>query len=118
MLRKFNFDYDYEYALDATLRVLLNPYFGQVGNQLMTENNNPTYSNEELLTGLVTQISAYIEQYHGGSVELVSFKDDKVKVKLGGACIGCPLSTATLKGWVEGTIHQFFPNVKVIGVEE
>ena len=80
-------------------------------------NNNSSYSNEELMQGLVNQISAYIEQYHGGSVELVSYQDNLVKVKLGGACVGCPLSAATLKGWVEGTIHQFFPDVQVVGVE-
>jgi len=80
--------------------------------------NNGTYSKTDLMTGLVSQISAYIEQYHGGSVDLVSFDGDTATVKLGGACIGCPLSAATLKGWVEGTIHQFFPDVKVIGVEE
>ena len=49
----------------------------------------------------------------GGNVELVEVKDDVVKVKLGGACTGCPLSTATLNGWVQGTIHQFFPEVTV-----
>ena len=70
------------------------------------------------MTGLLTQISAYIEQYHGGSVELVSFDGETAMVKLGGACVGCPLSAATLKGWVEGTVHQFFPDVKVVGVEE
>ena len=36
---------------------------------------------------------------------------------LGGACVGCPLSMQTLRGWVEGTIHQFFPDIKVTGVE-
>jgi len=75
------------------------------------------FSKEEMMNGLISQISAYIEQYHGGSAELVSFVDDEVKVRLGGACIGCPLSEATLKGWVEGTIHQFFPDIKVTGVE-
>jgi Fe-S cluster biogenesis protein NfuA len=84
----------------------------------MTDKTNDTsYSKDELMTGLITQISAYIEQYHGGSVELVSFDGSTAAVKLGGACIGCPLSEATLKGWVEGTIHQFFPDVEVIGVE-
>ena len=67
----------------------------------------------EQMENLIQSISAYIEQYHGGSAELVSFEDDVVKVKLGGACDGCPLSTATLKGWVQGTIHQFFPEVSV-----
>jgi Fe-S cluster biogenesis protein NfuA len=42
---------------------------------------------------------------------------DVVKVKLGGACEKCPQSTATLQGWVAGTIHQFFPEVKVVAEE-
>ena len=67
----------------------------------------------EQMGNLIQSISAYIEQYHGGSAELISFEDDIVKVKLGGACDGCPLSTATLKGWVQGTINQFFPDVSV-----
>ena len=79
--------------------------------------NDTSYSKTEMMKGLVAQISAYIEQYHGGSVELISFEDDEVKVRLGGACVGCPLSMQTLRGWVEGTIHQFFPDIKVTGVE-
>ena len=67
----------------------------------------------EQMEHLIESISAYIEQYHGGSAELISFEEDVVKIKLGGACSGCPLSTATLKGWVQGTIHQFFPEVSV-----
>jgi Fe-S cluster biogenesis protein NfuA len=67
----------------------------------------------EQMDQLIQSISAYIEQYHGGSAKLVSFNEDVVKVKLGGACTGCPLSTSTLKGWVQGTIHQFFPEVTV-----
>lgn len=67
----------------------------------------------EQMENLIQNISAYIEQYHGGSAEMVSFENDVVKVRLGGACSGCPLSTATLKGWVQGTINQFFPNVEV-----
>lgn len=84
----------------------------------MTEVDYGTsYSKNEMMKGLVAQISAYIEQYHGGSVEMIAFEDDEVKVRLGGACVGCPLSMQTLRGWVEGTIHQFFPDVKVTGVE-
>jgi Fe-S cluster biogenesis protein NfuA len=85
---------------------------------MSNETSDATYSKNELMTGLISQISAYIEQYHGGSVELVTFDGNIATVKLGGACVGCPLSAATLKGWVEGTIHQFFPDVKVVGVEE
>lgn len=72
--------------------------------------DDPTY--EEKLQALIEQISAYIEQYHGGSVEIVSFEDDVLRVRLGGACLNCPLLPSTLHGWVEGTVRQFFPDIK------
>ena len=84
----------------------------------MTDTNGENgYTKDEMMRGLINQISAYIEQYHGGSVELISFDGEKVEVRLGGACIGCPLSAQTLHGWVKGTVQQFFPSVEVIGVE-
>jgi len=70
---------------------------------------------ETQLRGLLEKISAYVEQFHGGSVEFVSFDGTKLRVRLGGACLNCPLLPSTLHGWVEGTIHQFFPDVEVIG---
>lgn len=72
----------------------------------------PQYSINDQLRGLVEQLSAYIETYHGGEVEFVDFDGKIVTVKLGGACLGCPLSPVTLKGWVEGTVKQFFPEVE------
>jgi Fe-S cluster biogenesis protein NfuA len=75
-------------------------------------NENPNYSLEEQLRGLIEQLSAYIETYHGGEVELISFDGKVVKVRLGGACLNCPLSPVTLKGWVEGTVKQFFPEIE------
>ncbi|MEI8131700.1 MAG: NifU family protein [Leptolinea sp.] len=73
----------------------------------------PNFSEQERMKALVEQLDGYISHYHGGGVELVSFDSETVKVRLGGACLGCPLSPVTLHGWVEGTIHQFFPEVKV-----
>ena len=70
---------------------------------------------EAQLRTLIEKISAYVEQFHGGTVEFVSLEDKHLKVRLGGACLGCPLLPSTLHGWVEGTIHQFFPDVEVIG---
>jgi Fe-S cluster biogenesis protein NfuA len=66
---------------------------------------------EERVRALVEQISAYVEHYHGGSVELVAFDGHVLKVRLGGACLGCPLLPSTLHGWVEGTVRQFFPEI-------
>jgi len=68
---------------------------------------------QEQIRGLIEQLNAYIEQYHGGSVELDRIEGNTVYVKLGGACEGCPLSQATLQGWVAGTLRQFFPDIKV-----
>jgi Fe-S cluster biogenesis protein NfuA len=78
--------------------------------------DNPDATSDERLRALIEQISAYIEQFHGGSVELISFDGEVAKVKLGGACLGCPLLPSTLHGWVAGTIRQFFPDVRVESV--
>ena len=67
------------------------------------------------MKALVEQLSAYIEHFHGGSVEYIDFNGKVLHVRLGGACLGCPLSPATLHGWVEGTVRQFFPDIE--GVE-
>lgn len=69
-------------------------------------------SDEERMRALLEQISAYIEHYHGGSVEMVSYDGKVLKVQLGGACLGCPLLPSTLRGWVEGTVKQFFPEIE------
>lgn len=74
-----------------------------------------SYSELEQLRGLIEQLSAYINTYHGGEVEFISFDGKVVKVRMGGACVGCPHSLSTIKGWVEGTVRQFFP--EITGVE-
>jgi Fe-S cluster biogenesis protein NfuA len=73
--------------------------------------NSQTYSVEESLRALINQLDGYITQYHGGSVEMVSLENNVLKVHLGGACLGCPLSPVTLQGWVAGTVRQFFPEI-------
>jgi Fe-S cluster biogenesis protein NfuA len=72
---------------------------------------------EEQVSVLIQGLSAYIEQFHGGSVEFISFDGKVLKVRLGGACLGCPLSPNTLHGWVEGTVKQFFPEIEKVESE-
>ena len=67
---------------------------------------------ETRLRDLINRISSYIEHYHGGSVEMVALEGKVLKVHLGGACLGCPLLPSTLRGWVEGTVRQFFPEIE------
>lgn len=69
---------------------------------------------EVQMRGLLEKLSAYVEQFHGGTVEFVSFDGKQLRVRLGGACLKCPLLPSTLHGWVAGTVHQFFPDVEVV----
>ena len=51
-------------------------------------------------------------QAHGGDVELVDVSDDGVvKVKLTGACGGCPMAAMTLKQGVERGLKERVPEV-------
>ncbi|MFC1902273.1 NifU family protein [Chloroflexota bacterium] len=50
----------------------------------------------------------------GGNVELVEVIDGTVKVKLVGACAGCPMSTMTLKMGIEKILKQEIPEVKEV----
>ena len=50
----------------------------------------------------------------GGNVELVDISDSTVKLKLIGACAGCPMSTMTLKMGIERVLKQEIPEVKEV----
>ena len=50
----------------------------------------------------------------GGDVELVDVEDGIVKVKLKGACSGCPMSEMTLKMGIERLIKQEIPEIKEV----
>lgn len=52
----------------------------------------------------------------GGSVELVDIdeKEGLVKVRLLGACMGCPMSTMTLKNGIERILKEDVPEVKKV----
>ena len=73
---------------------------------------------EERMKALIEVLSSYIEHYHGGAVEMVSYEDQRLKVRMSGACEGCNLAPVTLHGWVEGTVKQFFPHLEgVVAVD-
>ncbi len=53
-------------------------------------------------------------QADGGDVELVSVEDGVVKVRLTGACGGCPMATMTLKNGIERLLKDRIPEVKAV----
>jgi Fe-S cluster biogenesis protein NfuA len=50
----------------------------------------------------------------GGNVELVEVDDGVVKVKLTGACSGCPMSQLTLKMGIERHLKKEIPEIKEV----
>lgn len=62
---------------------------------------------EELAQGLRT---------HGGDIEFVDLDEDKglIKVRMHGACVGCPLSEITLKDVIESSLKDKMPWVKEV----
>ncbi len=53
-------------------------------------------------------------QADGGDVELVDVDDGVVKVRLRGACAGCPGAKMTLQMGVERRLKQDVPGVKSV----
>lgn len=53
-------------------------------------------------------------QADGGDVELVDVEDGIVKVRLTGACKGCPMSQMTLKNGIERLLKKEIPEVKSV----
>ena len=51
-------------------------------------------------------------QADGGDIELVAVEGDTVKVRLRGACTGCPMSALTLKQGVERLIKAKVPDIQ------
>jgi Fe-S cluster biogenesis protein NfuA len=73
---------------------------------------------EEKVKSIIDAIRPNL-QSHGGDVELVATEDDNtVKVRLRGACAGCPGAQMTLKMGIERLLKEKVPQVKeVIAVD-
>ena len=75
----------------------------------MTDNNLMTRVSKAL-----DKVRPYL-QSDGGDIELIEVTDDMtVKVRLTGACHGCPYSMQTLKAGVEQAIKKEIPEIKQV----
>lgn len=54
---------------------------------------------------------------HGGNAELIGVEDGVVRLRMVGACNGCPSSSATLKQSIEQAIYEAAPDVIAIEAE-
>ncbi|MBT8489614.1 MAG: NifU family protein [Deltaproteobacteria bacterium] len=69
---------------------------------------------KEKITALLNNVRPKL-QADGGDVELIDISDDGiVKVKLLGACSGCPMAQMTLKMVIEKYLKENIPDVKEV----
>ncbi len=74
----------------------------------------------ETRTGLEERVQAALEevrpalQMDGGDVELVDVDGGIVRVRLLGACGGCPMATMTLVGFVEERLKTRVPEIRQV----
>jgi Fe-S cluster biogenesis protein NfuA len=65
---------------------------------------------KEKVEEVIQELRPYL-QADGGNIELIDVTDGIVKVKLTGACVGCPMSKMTLQWGVERVLKQKIPEV-------
>lgn len=53
-------------------------------------------------------------QSDGGDVELVDVNEGVIRLKLKGACAGCPMATMTLRHGIERILKEQIPEVKEV----
>lgn len=68
---------------------------------------------KEKVEAVINEIRPYL-QADGGDIELVGVDDGVVKVRLRGACAGCPGAQMTLRMGVERKLKEAVPEVKEV----
>ncbi len=70
---------------------------------------------KEKVNAVIAEVRPALEA-DGGGIELVDILEDEkvVLVNLTGACHGCPMSTMTIKGYVEQTMIERVPEIKEV----
>ncbi len=69
---------------------------------------------KEKVENALTKVRPWLNA-DGGDVKLVEITDDKVvKVKLTGACSGCPMSQMTLQAGVGKVVKEEVPEIKEV----
>ena len=70
------------------------------------------------ITSAIETVRPYLKA-DGGDVELIDITDDLVvKVRLTGACDGCPFSMMTLRAGIEQAIRRNVPEIKELQAVE
>jgi Fe-S cluster biogenesis protein NfuA len=86
----------------------------RISEAMMSETPHSPSDLHERVAQVINGIRPYI-QGDGGDIELVGVEEDgTVKVRLTGACSGCPHATMTLKRGVERALREHVPEIREV----
>ncbi len=68
---------------------------------------------KEKVEAVLAQVRSTL-QSDGGDVELVDVNEGIVRLRLKGACAGCPMATMTLRYGIERILKEQIPEVKEV----
>ncbi|KXB92338.1 NifU family protein [Megasphaera hutchinsoni] len=51
-------------------------------------------------------------QSHGGNVEIISYENNHLHIRLTGQCSGCPSALITTEELITQTVQEHFPEIK------
>lgn len=96
--------------------------FAEAMEKFEEEKSDIQYSEEEkeIVKKIKDLIDTYVKpavEMDGGNIEFKSYVKGVVTVELQGACSGCPSSTQTLKGGIEGMMKRMVPEVTEVVAE-
>ena len=112
---------DFKVLIDSAsapkLRGATVDFVGQLmGGGFKIDNPNPLWDDpvaEQVQRLIDSQINPGVAS-HGGHVELIDVKDNRVYVRLGGGCQGCGMVDVTLRQGIEALIRQEIPQIEAV----
>ncbi len=70
-------------------------------------------TNEEIVETIIERVRPALNA-DGGDIEVLGISDSIVRVKLTGACAGCPSAEMTLKLGIEAAVRRARPGLRVV----
>lgn len=70
-------------------------------------------TNEEIVEAIIERVRPALNA-DGGDIEILGITDQIVRVKLSGACAGCPSAEMTLRLGIEAAVRRARPNLRVV----
>lgn len=68
---------------------------------------------EEKIKNILNKIKPFLNN-DGGDVEFIKYENNKVYIKLLGACVDCPMSDDTVKDMIEYTLKFEIPEIEEV----